>query len=63
MTTTSDFVEILTSLFHGNAGAAEQQAETVIYDNTYSLDEEWERIRQNRVNYSLAILRNKCYNK
>lgn len=57
-----EFKEILTSLFNGNAGAAEQQAETVRYDNTYDLTEEWQRIRQDKINFELAILKKMCYN-
>lgn len=33
----NEFKEILTALFNGNAGAAEQTAETVLYDNTYEI--------------------------
>ena len=48
-----DFAEILTSLLNGNAGAAEQEAETVIYDNTYNLSDDYDRIRQDRINYEI----------
>ena len=58
----NEFKEILTALFNGNAGAAEQQAETVIYDNTYNLMEDYERIRQDKANFELAKLRRMCYN-
>ena len=58
----SEFKEILTSLFNGNAGQAEQTAETILYDNTYDLTEEWQRIRQDRINFTLAKLRRMCYN-
>lgn len=58
----NNFKEILTSLFNGNAGAAEQQAETVRYDNTSDLSEEWERIRQDRANFNLAKFKRMCYN-
>lgn len=57
-----DFAEILTSLFYGNAGEARQQAENILYDNTYDLTEEWHRIRQDRANFDLAKLRRICYN-
>lgn len=57
-----EFKEILTALFNGNAGQAEQQAETVRYDNTYNLTEDYERIRQDRANFELAILKKMCYN-
>lgn len=58
----NEFKEILTSLFNGNAGQAEQTAETILYDNTYDLTEEWQRIRQDRINFELAILKKMCYN-
>ena len=58
----NEFKEILTALFNGNAGAAEQQAETILYDNTYDLTEEWQRIRQDKANFELAKLRRMCYN-
>lgn len=57
-----EFKEILTALFNGNAGQAEQTAETVLYDNTYDLTEEWQRIRQDKANFELAKLRRMCYN-
>lgn len=58
----NEFKEILTALFNGNAGQAEQQAETVRYDNTSDLSEEWQRIRQDKINFTLAKLRRICYN-
>lgn len=58
----NEFKEILTALFNGNAGQAEQTAETVLYDNTYDLTEEWQRIRQDKANFELAKLRRICYN-
>lgn len=58
----NEFKEILTALFNGNAGQAEQTAETVIYDNTYNLTNDYERIRQDRINFTLAKLRRMCYN-
>lgn len=58
----NEFKEILTALFNGNAGQAEQTAETVLYDNTYDLTEEWQRIRQDKINFELAKLRRICYN-
>ena len=48
-----EFAEILTSLFSGNAGAAEQEAETVVYDNTYNLSDDYDRIKQDRINYEI----------
>ena len=57
-----EFKEILTALFNGNAGQAEQIAETILYDNTYDLKENYERIRQDRVNFELAKFKRMCYN-
>lgn len=47
----SDFAEILTSLFNGNAGEAEQAAETISYDSVFNLSEEYDRRKQDRINY------------
>ena len=47
----SDFAEILTSLFNGNVGQAEQTAETVSYDSVFNLSEEYDRRKQDRINY------------
>ena len=47
----SEFAEIFTSLFNGNAGEAEQAAETISYDNTFNLSEEYDRRKQDRINY------------
>ena len=47
----SDFAEIFTSLFNGNAGEAEQTAETISYDSVFNLSEEYDRRRQDRINY------------
>ena len=58
----NEFKEILTSLFNGNAGQAEQISETVLYDNTYDLTEEWQRIRQDKINFELAKFKRMCYN-
>lgn len=58
----SEFAEILTSLFNGNAGEARETAENILYDNTYDLTEEWQRIRQDRANFDLAKLKRICYN-
>ena len=46
-----EFKEILTSLFNGNAGEAEQTAETISYDSVFNLSEEYDRRKQDRVNY------------
>ena len=47
----SDFAEILTSLFNGNAGEAEQTAETISYDNTFNISDEYDKRKQDRINY------------
>ena len=62
MMSKKDFAEILTSLLNGNAGAAEQEAETVVYDNTYNLSDDYDRIKQDRINYELAKFKRICYN-
>ena len=46
-----EFREIFTALFNGNAGEAEQTAETVSYDSVFNLSEEYDRRRQDRINY------------
>lgn len=58
----NEFKEILTSLFNGNAGQAEQTAETILYDNKYDLSEVWERQRQEKINYEVAKYNRLCYN-
>ena len=47
----SDFAEIFTSLFSGNAGEAEQTAETISYDSVFNISDEYDRRRQDRINY------------
>ena len=46
-----EFKDILTSLFNGNVGEAEQAVETISYDNTFNLSEEYDRRKQDRINY------------
>ena len=46
-----EFKKILTSLFNGNAGEAEQAAETISYDSVFNLSEEYDRRKQDRINY------------
>lgn len=46
-----EFREIFTALFNGNAGEAEQAAETVTYDSVFNLSEEYDRRKQDRINY------------
>lgn len=53
----TSFTEILTSLYNGNRGEAQQAAEVVRYDNTFNLSEEYDRRRQHRLNYE--ALKNK----
>ena len=47
----SDFAEILTALFNGNAGEAEQTAEQMSYDDVFNISEEYDRRKQDRINY------------
>ena len=47
----ASFTEILTSLYNGNRGEAQQAAEAIKYDNTFNLSEEYDRRRQDRLNY------------
>ena len=61
-----EFKEILTSLFNGNVGEAEQAVETISYDNTFNLSEEYDRRKQDRINYFEALklkrlAENSCY--
>lgn len=46
-----EFTSILTGLFSGNRGEAQQAAEVVRYDNTFSLSEEYDKRKQDRLNY------------
>ena len=47
----SDFAEIFTSLFNGNAGEAKKISEQMSYDDVFNLSEEYDRRRQDRINY------------
>ena len=47
----SDFAEIFTSLFSGNAGEAEQTAETISYDSVFNISDEYDKRKQDRINY------------
>ena len=47
----SDFAEILTSLFNGNTVEAEQAAETISYDSVLNISDEYDRRKQDRINY------------
>ena len=46
-----EFKEILTSLFNGNVGEAEQAAEAISYDSVFNLSAEYDRRKQDRINY------------
>lgn len=48
-----EFTSILTGLFSGNRGEAMQAAEVIKYDNTADLSEEYDRRRQDRLNYEV----------
>ena len=47
----SDFTEIFTSLFNGNAGEARQVSEQMSYDDVFNIPEEYDRRKQDRINY------------
>lgn len=53
----SEFAEILTSLLNGNAGQAREQAETIQYDESYDVVENWGKICQEKLQFELAIFR------
>ena len=46
-----EFKEILTSLFNGNTSEARQISEQMSYDNTFNLSDEYDRRKQDRINY------------
>ena len=46
-----EFKEILTSLFTGNAGEAKKISEQMSYDDVFNLSEEYDRRKQDRLNY------------
>ena len=52
----SDFAEIFTSLFNGNAGEARQLSEQVSYDDVFNISEEYDKRKQDRINY-LEVLK------
>ena len=47
----SDFAEIFTSLFNGNASEARQLSEQISYDDTFNISDEYDRRKQDRINY------------
>lgn len=52
----SEFAEILTELLNGNAGEAEQTAETIEYD-VYDMTETYGKICQEKLQFELAIFK------
>lgn len=46
-----EFKEILTSLFNGNVGEAKKISEQMTYDDVFNISEEYDKRRQDRVNY------------
>lgn len=46
----TSFTEILTALYNGNRGQARQTAETIQY-KAFDLSEEYDRQKQERLNY------------
>jgi len=51
----SDFAEIFTSLFNGNASEARQISEQMSYDDTFNISDEYDRRKQDRINYFEAL--------
>ena len=47
----SDFAEILTALFNGNASEARQVSEQMSYDDVFNIPDEYDRRKQDRINY------------
>ena len=47
----SDFAEIFTSLFNGNASEARQVSEQMSYDDTFNISDEYDKRKQDRINY------------
>lgn len=56
-TTFASFTEILTSLYNGNRGEAQQTAEIIKYDNIADLSEESQHHKQYRANYEALRLK------
>ena len=46
-----EFREIFTALFNGNASEARQISEQISYDDVFNLSEEYDRRKQDRINY------------
>ena len=51
----SEFAEIFTSLFNGNPGEARQLSEQVSYDDVFNISEEYDKRKQDRINYFEVI--------
>ena len=51
----SDFAEIFTSLFNGNASEARQISEQMSYDDTFNISDEYDKRKQDRINYFEVI--------
>ena len=51
----SDFAEIFTSLFNGNASEARQVSEQMSYDDTFNISDEYDKRKQDRINYFEVI--------
>ena len=56
----NEFKEIFTSLFNGNAGEAEQAAETISYDSVFNISAEYARRKQDRINFFEYMKLRKC---
>ena len=46
-----EFREIFTALFNGNVGEAKKISEQMSYDDVFNISEEYDRRKQDRVNY------------
>ena len=46
-----EFREIFTALFNGNVGEAKKIAEQMSYEDVFNISEEYDRRKQDRVNY------------
>ena len=51
----SEFAEIFTSLFNGNASEARQISEQMSYDDTFNISDEYDKRKQDRINYFEVI--------
>lgn len=46
-----EFREIFTALFNGNTSEARQISEQMSYDDVFNISEEYDRRKQDRINY------------